>query len=328
LTEAKKVYPELKVPHSQVLQQALRTLEAAFVNMWERGFGFPRFKKKMRSFLYPSVKQEWVGDGWVKLPKIGKVKMRMSRPIPDGFLLKQIRVVKRASGYFVQLIYQLAVNIPDVPAHGHPLGVDIGLDCYLATSDGELVKRPRFFNRLHGQLKSLQKRLKKKKKGSNNWHKLQAKIARIYQQIHDTRKDWQFKLAHHLCDQAGMIFVEDINFKAQAQGLFGKHTLDAGFGQFFNILAYVCWKRDVFFLKVNKDYTSQICPNCNTHTGKKELSDRVHKCPNCGYQTNRDVAASQIIRGRGLIAVGQPVIQNACGDVLSGLFFERLDKCL
>jgi putative transposase len=336
LTEAKKVYPELNLPHSQVLQQTLRTLEAAFINMWERGFGFPRFKKKMRSFLYPSVKQEWVGDGWVKLPKIGQVRIRMSRPIPHGFFLKQIRVVKRASGYFVQLIYQLTVKVPDVPIHGHPLGVDIGLDSYLATSDGELVKRPRFFNQLQGKLKSLQRRLKNKKRGSNNWHKLQAKIARVHQKIHDTRKDWHFKLAHHLCDQAGMVFVEDINFKAWAKGLFGKHTLGAGFGQFFNILAYVCWKRDVFFWKVDKDYTSQICPECNTHTGKKDLSDRVHKCPNCGYQTNRDIAASQVIRNRGLIAVGQPVIgfapagaaQNACGDVLSGPVFDGLDKCL
>ena len=328
LTEAKKIYPDLKIPHSQVLQQTLRTLEAAFVNMWERGFGFPRFKKKMRSFLYPSVKPNWVGDGWVKLPKIGKVRMRMSRPIPDGFLLKQIRVVKRASGYFVQLIYQLAVNLPDVPRHGHPLGVDIGLDSYLATSDGQLIKRPRFFNQLHGQLKLLQRRLKNKKKGSNNWQKFQAKIARLYQKIHDTRKDWQFKLAHQLCDQAGMIFVEDINFKAWAKGLFSKHTLDAGFGQFFNILSYVCWKRDVFFLKVDHDYTSQICPNCQTHTGKKDLKQRIHDCPNCGYKTNRDVAASQVIRNRGLVAVGQPVNQKACGEVLSGSISDWLDKTL
>lgn len=339
LTDAKKIYPQLKEPHSQVLQQTLRTLEAAFVNMWERGFGFPRFKKKMRSFLYPSVKQEWVGDGWVKLPKIGKVKMRMSRPISNGFVLKQIRVVKRASGYFVQLIYQLSVNIPETPIQGYPLGVDIGLDSYLATSEGELVKRPRFFNQLHGKLKSLQRRLKNKKKGSNNWQKLQTQIARVYQKIHDTRKDWHFKLAHHLCDQAGMMFVEDINFKAWAKGLFGKHTLDAGFGQFFNILSYICWKRDVYFLKVDKDYTSQICPNCNTQTGKKNLKNRIHNCPNCGYQTNRDVAASQVIRNRGLVAVqrglggfpherlhqdavGQPVNEIASGGVLSGSIFD------
>jgi putative transposase len=104
-----------------------------------------------------------------------------------------------------------------------------------------------------------------------------------------------------------MIFVEDINFKDWTQGLFGKHALDAGFGQFFNILSYICWKRDVYFLKVDKDYTSQIFPNCNTHTGKKILSNRLYRCPNCTYQTHRDIAASQVIRNRRLNTVGQPV---------------------
>ncbi|MCW6037689.1 transposase, partial [Spirulina subsalsa FACHB-351] len=65
-----------------------------------------------------------------------------------------------------------------------------------------------------------------------------------------------------------------------------------------------------------------------THTGKKNLSNRVHNCPNCGYKTNRDVAASQVIRNRGLIAVGQLVIQNAFGDVLSGSISDWLDKSL
>ncbi|HAX77142.1 MAG TPA: transposase [Cyanobacteria bacterium UBA11372] len=311
LTSAKKMYPSLQLPHIHVLQQTLRQLEAAFVAMWERGHGFPRFKKKMRSFVYPDVKQNAVEPGRVKLPKIGWVRMRMSRPLPVGaacpkglgFILKQIRVVKRVSGYFVMLNYQLGVQVPDARVHGHFLGVDIGLDKYLATSDGELVSRPRFFNALQGKLKLLQRRLKHKKKGSSHWLKLQKKIARIHQKINDTRKDWHFKLAHHLCDQAGAIFVEDINFKAWAKGLFVKHTLDAAYGQFFKILSYVCWKRDVFFLKVDKDYTSQICPNCGTHTGKKDLSERIHRCDRCGYITNRDVAAAQVIRDRGASAV-------------------------
>jgi len=330
LTAAKKNIFELTEPHIHVLQQTLRQLEATFVAMWDRGHGFPRFKQKMRSFVYPDVKQSAVEPGRVKLPKIGWVRMRMSRPLPEGFILKQIRVVKRASGYFVMLTYQLGVQVPDVPAHGHFLGVDIGLDKYLATSDGELVSRPRFFNALHRKLKLLQRRLKHKKKGSSNWLKLQSKIHRIYQKIKDTRKDWHFKLAHRLCDNAGAIFVEDINFKAWAKGLFGNHTLDAAYGQFSNILAYICWKRDVFFLKVNKDFTSQICPNCGTHTGKKDLSERIHRCSNCGYTTNRDVAAAQVIRSGGISAVGQPVeYQNASGDVLSGASSNTgLDKCL
>ena len=127
-----------------------------------------------------------------------------------------------------------------------------------------------------------------------------------------------------------MIFVEDINFKAWAKGMFGKHTLDAAYGQFFNILSYVCWKRDVFFLKVNKDYTSQTCPNCNAITGKKDLSERIHRCLECGYTTHRDVAAAQVIVKRGISAVGQPVEhQIASGGVLSGVSSNTsLDKIL
>ncbi|WP_445958325.1 transposase [Baaleninema simplex] len=71
----------------------------------------------------------------------------------------------------------------------------------------------------------LQRRLKKKQKGSANWLKLQKKIARVHQRIADTRKDWHFKLAHHLCDGAGMIFVEDLDFRIMAKGMLGKHTL-------------------------------------------------------------------------------------------------------
>ncbi|MDJ0617940.1 MAG: zinc ribbon domain-containing protein, partial [Calothrix sp. MO_192.B10] len=70
--------------------------------------------------------------------------------------------------------------------------------------------------------------------------------------------------------------------------------------------------------KVNKDYTSQVCPQCNAHTGKKQLKDRIHFCPECGYTTHRDVAAAQIIRNRGINALGRSVEQIACGDGLTG----------
>ena len=174
------------------------------------------------------------------------------------------------------LSLQSPVDVPDISASGYPLGIDVGLEKFLATSDistplnvspersrradGELIERPRFLRELHGKLKLLQRRLKFKEKGSASRHKLNQKIARLHQKISDTRKDFHFKLAHHLCDQAGMIFVEDLDFRTWAKGMLAKHTLDAGFGrsspgcklrdrhglrQFFNILAWVCWKRKV-----------------------------------------------------------------------------------
>ncbi|MEA5567204.1 transposase [Anabaena sp. UHCC 0399] len=314
LTEAKKNNPELKSVNAQVLQQVLRTLDRAWDDMKARNFGFPRFKKhfRMKSFVFPQLKGEVLKANQLKLPQIGWVNFHQSRPIPVGFVVKQARVVRRASGYFVMLSLQADVDVPDISFHGHPIGIDIGLESFLATSEGTLIARPKFFKSLQRQLELLQRRLRNKRLGSNNRKKLNVKIARLHQKISDTRKDFHFKTAHKICDQGDSIFVEDIDFRTWAKGMLGKHTLDAGFGQFFTILSYVSWKRGKYFGKVNKDRTSQTCPCCNAHTGKKTLDVRIHSCPECGYTTNRDVAASQVIRNRGVNAVGQTVLENAC----------------
>ena len=323
LTKAKTEFPELTTVNAQALQQVLKRLEAAFVDMKRKGMGFPRFKNRyrMRTFVYPQLgKGQLLRGNQVKLPQLGWLEYVKSREIPDGFAVKQARIVRKASGYFVQLSLECDVSVPDVPPHGYPVGIDLGLDKFVATSDGQVIDRPRFLNSLHRKLKLLQHRLKHKKKGSSNRHKLNRKIARLHQRISDTRKDWHFKLAQKLCDGAGMIFVEDIDFRVWAKGMFGKHTLDAGFGQFVSILKWVCWKRGVYFAEVNKDYTSQVCPQCDAHTGKKDVSTLVHSCPECGYTTHRDVAAAQIVRNRGLSGVGRILDKKeiACGDGLTG----------
>ncbi len=321
LTGAKVQYPELKTVNAQVLQQVLRKLETAFIDMKRKGMGFPRFKNRyrMRSFVYPQMgKSKFLSGNKIKLPQIGWLEYVKSREIPDGFVVKQARIVCKASGYFLMLTLECDVNVPAPVASGHPLGIDLGLDKFAATSDGLLIERPRFLDTLHRKLKLLQRRLKHKQKKSNNRHKLNRKIARLHQRISDTRKDWHFKLAHSLCNEVGMMFLEDIDFRTWAKGMLSKHTLDAGFGQFVEILKWVCWKRGVYFDKVDKDYTSQVCPQCDTHTGKKELNDRIHSCQSCGYTTHRDVAAAQVIRNRGVCALGRSVEENACGDGLAG----------
>lgn len=316
LTEAKKTSERLRLVNAQVLQQTLRTLDRAFKEMKTKGLGFPRFKNRarMRSFVYPAMLKDCLQDSRLKLPQLGWVRFRKSRDIPDGFDLKQARIVRRASGYFVMMSLACEVDVPSPLPHGEALGVDVGLEKYLATSNSELVKRPKFFNRLHRELQLLQRRLKFKKKGSNKRVLLLEKIAKLHERIANTRKDFQFKLAHHLCDQAGMIFVEDIDFRIMAKGMLGKHTLDAGFGQFRRVLKWVCWKRGVYFAEVDHKGTSTECPQCGTHTGKgrvlgfpqnersrkKTLSERVHSCQSCGYITDRDIASAQVICVRGL----------------------------
>jgi len=309
LTAARKNNSQLKSVNAQSLQQTLRRLEKAFVSMWEQNQGFPRFKKtgKMRSFSFPQLGKSPLGKGQIKLPVIGVVKFRQSRYIPDGGVVKQARIVKRISGWYVMLTINWNVDIPEVKPHGKGIGIDVGLISMVASSDGLLVKRPKFFVDAERKLKLLQQRVSRKRLGSNNWKKAQKKVALLHEYIANCRKDWHRKLSHQLCDGAGMIFVEDLNLIGLSRGMLGKHCLDAGFGQFFKILEQVCLKRGVYFQKVDSRKTSQICPQCQHQTGKKTLAERIHKCENCGYTTDRDVAAAQVVLIRGLAAVGHTV---------------------
>lgn len=309
LTEAKKKIPSLGEVQSQVLQQTLKRLEQAFVFMWERNFGFPRFKKpgRMRSLVFPQLGKSPLKNGMINLPKIGWVKFRQSREIPIDAAIKQVRLVKRASGWYILLTLQWDVTVHQLIPHGEAIGIDVGLLSFIATSSGLTLPRHKFFVELQRQLKLLQQRVSRKKLGSKNWRKAQHKIALLHEKISNTRKNYHWQIAHLLCNLAGTIFVEDLNCKALAAGILSKHCLDAAWGQFFNILKQCCFKRGIFFMEVDSRKTSQICPNCGLEAGKKDLSKRIHKCNSCGYQTDRDVAAAQVVLSRGLAAVGHTV---------------------
>jgi putative transposase len=300
LAAAKSERPWLKEPHTHVLQQVLRTLEAAFVATWERGSGFPRFKKRMRSFLFPQLNQQVVFAGRVNLPKIGWVKMRQSRPLPDGAIVKQVRIVKRASGFYAMLSLQQDIDIPEPQPHGHAIGVDVGISSFLATSAGELVPNPCFFETGQHRLKELNRAASKKRKGSRRWRIAMRRVARQHERLSNARKDFHFKQAHRLCDQADTVVVEALNVAGMARGSLSKQILDAGWSQFVSILQWVGLKRGVCVQKVDARGTSQQCPECGAAV-PKDLSVRVHACPECGYTADRDVAAAQVVLKRGTI---------------------------
>ena len=145
----------------------------------------------------------------------------------------------------------------------------------------------------------LQHRLSKKQKRSKNYEKARKKVEAMHNHIAFKRKDYQFKLAHQLCDLADTIFLEDIDFRIMAKGFLGKHTVDASFGQFRQILKYVGKRREVFVAEVNHRGSSQTCPNCRIEV-RKELEDRIHSCPECGYVIDRDIASAQELCNRGI----------------------------
>ena len=322
LTQWKKDNPWYKEVHSQVTQDCVKRLH----NTWERfkskKFGFPRYKKfgRYQSFLFPQFKDNPVENGFIKLPKIGQVAINQHRPIPDGFKVKGVRIVSRVRGtvWYAVVTIQCDVKVPDPLPFGRGIGADIGLESYLVTSDNFRVEPARFFRDLQSRLKVLQRKASRKDKRSKNWEKAQLKVAKLHHQISNARKNFHFQTSHKLCDQADMIFVEDINFKTTAKGFLGKHMLNGGFGQFRDLLSWVCWKRGKYFAQVDHKFTSQICPECGTHTGKKELNQRQHNCLECGYSTTRDHASGRVILQRGLNSVVKQGYRFAYTDGLSG----------
>jgi len=322
LPSAKKVFPRLGEVPSQVLQQALKQLHRAWEGFQKVGHGFPRFKKfgQFKSLLFPQFAKNPVTGVHISLPKLGEVPITLHRPIPSGFVVKQVRIINKADRWYASINIQCDVNVPDPSPHGHPIGVDVGLSKFLATSDGLIVKSPKFLKVMQRKLKLLQRRLSRKKKRSKNYEKQRIKVARIHHKIDNTRKDFHFKQAHVLCDAGDMVFMEDLDYRILAKGMLGKQMLAEGFGQFRNIKKYVCWKRGKFFGEVNARGTSQECPECGAPV-RKDLSVRVHSCSNCGYTTDRDVASGQAIRNRGIALQrtdGQSGIQNAYADGLPG----------
>jgi putative transposase len=342
LPKAKKEFPKLSEVPSQVLQQAIKQLHKGWEYFQKRGFGFPRFKKygQFHSLLFPQFKENPVTNlhvseadrasctgrrfrhpASVKLPKIGAIPINMHRPIPNGFVIKQIRILRKADKWYASICIQCDISIPDPIPHGHPIGVDIGLEKFLATSDGVLIKPPKFFKKLQSELKLLQRRLSRKQRRSQNYEKQRLKVARLHHQIDNSRKDFHFKQAHAICDTGDMVFMEDLDYRTSAKGMLGKHMLDAAFGQFRTIVKYVCWKRGKFFSEVDARGTSQECPECGGEV-RKDLSVRVHRCPHCAYTTDRDVAAGQNIRNRGITLIstlGHSGKETACADELPGI---------
>jgi putative transposase len=330
LPKAKKQFPHLGKVHSQVLQTVIRRLHDTWEAFQKRGHGFPRFKKfgQFKSFVFPQFKDNPINGFGIKLPKMGEVPINLHRPIPVGFKVKQVRVLSRVRGtqWYVVVTVASDLSVPDAPVHGRAIGIDLGLERFLTASDGSFQERPKFFKSMQRKLKLLQRKAARKQKGSQNWGKAQTEVARMHHRIANRRKDFHLKAAHKLCDQAQTIFAEDLNVTGLTRGMLRKDCVDAAFGQFLSLTEWVCWKRGVYFAKVNPNGTSQTCPNCFA-TVSKALDVREHHCPECGYRTHRDHAAAEMVLHRGLenvVAQGLWGTETACQVGLSGVY--DLDK--
>ncbi|NES80008.1 MULTISPECIES: transposase [unclassified Okeania] len=316
LVNTKDKFPEYKLIHSQVCQDCIKRVKLAF-DRWFKAdkngqrLGKPRFKGKgrYRSFTYPQIKLNCIEGNQINLPKIGKVKLIQHRPIPEGFIIKTVTISRKADGYYVTLSLEdksvPALTTKVEPTLKNTLGIDMGLKEFLVTSEGESVPIPQYYRKSQQRLKTLQKCLSRKKKGSKRWLKAVEAVAKQHKKVADRRKDFHFKTANELLSKAEVIAHENLNIKGLAKSRLSKSINDAGWGQFLSILTVKAENAGQKTIGVNPKNTSQDCSNCGKKVDK-ELNIRTHSCPHCGIAIDRDVNAAINIKNR---AVGHSVLK-------------------
>lgn len=178
----------------------------------------------------------------------------------------------------------------------------MGLTDFVTTSDGEKIDGLEPFRDSEKRLAVLQRRVSRKKEGSQNWKKAMLKVARCHERIADKRRDFQHKLSRRLVDENDMIAVEDLNVRGMVQNHhLAKSISDAGWGEFIRQLEYKASWYGKTFVKIDRwEPTSKQCSSCGFKNGDMPLSIREWDCPKCGAHHDRDINAAINIKTAGL----------------------------
>lgn len=293
LTQLKKAegYEWLKETNSQALQHALRDLDTAYNNFFNKRAQFPRFKSKRGEQAFHIPQFFKVDGNHLTLPKIGTVKMVVHRPI-EG-VVRNVTIRKTPAGrYFAMLACRVEVSEPQTKQG--EVGIDVGLKSFLVTSKGEVVEHPKHLLRAEKRLKRLQRSLSRRKKGSNNREKARLLVARQHEKVANARQDFLHKLSRRLVDENQVIYAEGLNVKGMlANHRLAKRIADSGWGELFRQLAYKSEWYGTTFHQIHRFYpSSKRCHGCGYIKQDLRLSDRTWVCLECGVRHDRDLNAA------------------------------------
>ena len=310
----------LKDCNAQALQQSMKNLSQALMNFSAGRANFPRFKAKGRkdSCRFPQSVKSDQNNNRIYLPKIGWVRYRNSRTIIGT--IKNVTVTAKCGKWYVSIQTEYE---QEKPVHtGSDIGIDMGIVRFATLSDGRYFEPINAFYSLKGKLAKLQRQLKRKTKGSNNWKKLVAKIGKLHKRIANIRKNFLHQISNTISKNHATVYIEDLkvgNMSKSAKGTVEKHgrmvkqksglnraILDQAWYEFRRQLEYKLRWRGGQLIPVSPQYTSQCCPACG-HTAKaNRTTQALFACVQCGYTENADVvgAINVLQRGQALSAAG------------------------
>lgn len=294
----------LKEADSMALQEALRNLDAAFQNFFQKRARYPRFHSKhahQQSYRTRNQKGgiRFVGNR-LKLPKVGLVRIRKSRNF-DGRIL-HATVSRTASGeYFVSLCVEEEAVF--APCGKGSVGIDVGLKAFCTMSDGAEARNPKYLPKYQKKLARAQRRLSRTMPRSKNHEKQRIRVARIHEHIRNMRRDTLQKLTTQLVNENQVIAVEHLKIRNMLRNhKLARAISDASWSEFFRELEYKAAWRGATILKVDTFYpSSQTCSTCGCQNPLvKNLAVREWTCPKCGTHHDRDVNAAKNILAKAL----------------------------
>jgi putative transposase len=297
-------------------QATLRRLDRAFRNFFRRCAagdkpGYPRFKGKDRegSIEFPAYRDgiRLTGNR-LYVQHVGTIRVKLHRLV-EG-VIKTV-TLKREAGKWYAIF---ACELPDVPlvdAGKPPVGLDVGLESFLTTSEGEQEPNPHYLKGALPELRRAQRSLCRKKKGGSNRRKQRVRVAKVHARVRALRREHHHTVALKLVRRFGLIAAESLNVKGMlGNGRLSRAIQDAGWSGFLGVLRCKAEKAGVRFVAVDPKGTSQHCV-CGQEV-PKALSQRWHTCPACGLSAHRDHVSAQVILARGL-ARTRPAPVNVAG---------------
>ena len=289
-------------------QATLRRLDTSYQNFFRRckqgsrAPGFPRFKGRDH---FDSVTFPTYGDGIrlkdnrLRVQHVGAIRTKVHRAVEGT--IKTASIKRESDKWFVVLSCDLGDVV--VPPSTLPAGgIDVGLEAFLTTSDGQRIENPRYLKVEIPQLRRLQRATSRKKRGGRNRRKTSRRVRVLHARVRNLRHEHHHQTALFLIRLYGLIGVEGL----RVSNMLKNHSLaraisDAGWAGFVNVLRCKAERAGAEVVAVNPAWTSQDCSGCGVEVPKK-LGERWHTCPHCGLSLHRDENAARNILARALLA--------------------------
>jgi transposase, IS605 OrfB family, central region len=327
----------LKDVYSKVLQYEVHRLFSnlrALVRLKKNGrkIGGLRFKGRewFKTITYNQSGFKIVLNGrrhqTLHLSKIGDIPIRMHRNLAGR--IKQITIKRhRSEKWFACFTVKGEAKQARRKRIAKTVGIDLGVNHFAADSEGRFVEHPHFLNKTLKKLRREQRCLSRRKKLSKNRLKQRIKVARIHEKILNQRNDFLHKLSNSYIDRYDLIAVEDLNIK----GLIGisfnaRNIADSSWSRFLQMLSYKAERAGKTVVRVEARGTTQKCSGCGMEV-KKSLSTRMHRCPCCGLEIDRDYNAALNILKLGLEKLPQELRESTPVEMEQTLSLKQEAPC-